>query len=213
MYDKYEFLGDESCNENEMELLHLIEYAPFRYHAPAKALFEELYETTRKGIWIMIKLSFNARDYSFFLLNIFYLIFKFDFVAGWLSGKLKKACRYNLYDYIYRKCVTAASAYPERTQDIVRMRNEVNTLMLKHNLIGVYPDYSGRNVNIRVVEEHPFTIMDWEDVKLKTTFMVTESEDEKYINSKFNYGFFEHKHKEVKGYFCTPQEFFSKYNK
>lgn len=213
MYDKFAFLGAESCNEIECELLPLIEYAPFRAHAPAKQLFEELYDTTRKGIRLMMKYAFAAKDYSFWIMNIVYLIFKTDVIARYLSVKLTKPNRYKLYDYIYRKCMKGAGAYPERTLAVVQMRNDINDKMLNLGLIGDYPDYYGKNVLVRIVEEHPFTIMDWADFKLKNTLMVTEVNKEVDVKRRFNYGFFEHKVDNVKGYICSIDEFEDKYKK
>lgn len=205
MFDKYAFLGEESCNEEEMSLMDLIEFAPFRYHAPAKQLFEELYDTTRKGAGKMLVLSLKAGDYWYGIMVFIYWIFMTERMARLLSKMLTKPARYKLYCYIYHRVQKAASAYPERTyeKDIIHMRNNLDRQLKQKGFEGTYPDYVKGNQYIRVVEEHPFTIMDWENVTLKQTLMISECSGKK---KGINLGFF--RGKNLKAYYCDAKDYF-----
>lgn len=215
MYDKFAFLGEESCNQEERAILELIEFAPFRYLAPAKQLFEELYETTKAGSRKMLELAKEAGDFRYYWAVKFYLIFPLERIAKILSGMLTRPARYRLYRHIYKRAVKGASAYPERVYDkelkneikentnynITAMRENLDERFRRNGFSGCYPDYVKDNLYVRVVEEHPFTIMDWEDVTLKQTLMVSE------CNGKYkgiNMGFFDGK--KLRGYYCSADE-------
>lgn len=190
MYDKYAFLKEESCNDEEMYLLPLIEYAPFRSHAPAKKLFEELYDTTSKGTMRMISVALKAKDFTFAALNLLYLIIPCQWLMAKLSERLTCVRSYKLYNYLYNKTMEAASKYPERVYEndsLEHVRRNLDKNMKEKGYEGKYPDYSKNNKFIRVVEERPFTIMDWDDFVLKQRFMVSECEGKQ---KGFNMGFF-----------------------
>lgn len=214
MFDKYAFLGEESCNEGEQELIHLIEFAPFRYHAPAKQLFEELYDNTDRGAKKMLELTKEAGDFWYGIMVRFYRIFPTEKLARYLSRLLTKPQRYALYELIYKRAKSAASAYSERVyakknsesendNNIAVMRKKLNKRFLENGFEGSYPDYVKGNQYVRVVEEHPFTIMDWDDFVLKQTLMVSECNGK---HKGINMGFFTGK--KLRGYFCKPEEFF-----
>lgn len=216
MFDKYAFLGEESCNEEEKELLDLIEFAPFRYHAPAKQLFEELYDNTSKGVKKMLELAKEAGDFGYGVMVRLYRTFPTERMARHLSKMLTKPKRYALYQHIYERAKNAASAYPERVYsrknskteqgyDIETMRKDMDEQFHQNGFEGMYPDYVKGNQYVRVVEEHPFTIMDWDDFILKQTLMVSECMGK---HKGINMGFF--RGKKLRGYFCKPDEFFRK---
>lgn len=194
MYDKYAFLGDEACNEEEKELKGLIEFAPFRYHAPARKLFEELYETTRRGACKMLKLAVKAKDAGYATAVLMYMLFPAEKLAIILSDMLNRKSRYRLYNYIYERAQIAASGYPERDYGhemntfIAEKRKNVDVSLKKQGFCGKYPEYKKSNTYIRVVEEHPFTIMDWEDMEYRQTFLVSEGDGR---HCGYNLGFFE----------------------
>lgn len=206
MYDKYAFLGDESCNDREKELLRLIEFAPFRYHAPAKQLFEDLYETTKDGARKMLEIAESAGDVAFAWAVKFYLLFFNEKMARILSKMLTKPSRYKLYDYIYKKATEAANMYPERDYganlDVKQKREEAHKRLIANGFFGTYPEYIKDNIYIRVVEEHPFTIMDWESVTFRQRLMISECPG-RYKG--FNMGFFAGR--KLKGYYCDINDY------
>ncbi len=206
MYDKYAFLGEESCNEYEKALLRLIEFAPFRYHAPAKQLFEDLYETTKEGARKMLELAEGAGDIAFSWAIKLYLLFFNESMAKVLSKMLTRPSRYKLYDYIYKKAVLAANLYPERDYgtglDLQEMRDKANERLLGAGFSGEYPEYVKGDVFVRVVEEHPFTIMDWESVTFRQRLMISECTGR---DKGFNMGFFDGKN--LTGYYCDLNDY------
>ncbi len=206
MYDKYAFLGDESCNDCEKDLLRLIEFAPFRYHAPAKQLFEDLYETTKDGARKMLEIAENAGDVAFSWAIKLYLLFFNEGMANVLSKMLTRPSRYKLYEYIYKKATQAANMYPERDYgtelDLEKMRTQAHTSLVTAGFSGNYPDYVKGNVFVRVVEEHPFTIMDWESVTFRQRLMISECRGR---HKGFNMGFFADK--KLKGYYCDLNDY------
>lgn len=208
MYDKYAFLGEESCNEVERSLLELIEFAPFRYHAPAKQLFEDLYETTRQGSSKMMELSKAAGDFSYYFATAVYHVCQWEWLAGILSKMLTNPHRYRLYEYIYKLAVEGAGRYSKRKyskeleEEMQQKRKEADNQLKSKGYSGEYPEYIKENVYVRVTEEHPFTLMDWENASFKQTLMVSEC-SQKYKG--FNMGFF--KGRKLKGYCCSMEEF------
>ena len=51
--EKYRFLGEEVCNDQEMEIMSLIEFAPFYYYFPINEDPEEWYDKTEEGFCIL----------------------------------------------------------------------------------------------------------------------------------------------------------------
>lgn len=206
MYDKYAFLGDESCNDREKDLLRLIEFAPFRYHAPAKQLFEDLYETTKLGAKKMLEFAMAAGDNSFARAIKLYLLFFNENMARVLSKMLTKPSRYKLYDYIYKEATQAANMYPAREYGaellVDKMREDAHKRLLAAGFMGSYPEYVKDDIYIRVVEEHPFTIMDWEDVTFRQRLMISECQGQ---YKGFNMGFFADR--KLKGYYCDINDY------
>lgn len=219
MYDKYAFNGSDSCNKEEIGLMKLVEFEPFRNLAPAKQLFEELYDNTRTGAKLMKKLSFEAGDWFYGILCGIYGMIPVKFFGKLMTGLLTKPNRYYLYKFIYEKATYAASKYPQRIygdstgDEIINSRKEVEEFMKNNDFKGSYPDYSRNNIYVRVVEEQPFTIMDWEDIVYKQNFMVSvvdEKISKKFENDCYNLGFFEgrglaNKILDKKGFFMEVQ--------
>lgn len=191
MYDKYLFLQDEACNELEKELMHLVEFEPFRAYAPAKQLFEELYDNTPEGLLTMKALAREAGDYCFYWGITFYQWTKWQWICQLLKKSMIKSKRYSLYQLINKKTMDAASAYPVKwKQELEKMRLDLDCRLKEYGFAGTYPDYQNNHIFIRVVEEHPFTIMDWEDITLKQSLMISYCEGRK---KGYNLGFFKGK--------------------
>ena len=60
--EKYCFLGEEVCNDQEMEIMSLIEFAPFYYYFPINEDPEEWYDKTEEGLECMRNLAMQAGD-------------------------------------------------------------------------------------------------------------------------------------------------------
>lgn len=191
MFDKYAFLGEESCNREEKYLLPLIEYAPFRAYAPAKQLFEELYDTTRKGTFRMMCVAIKAHDFLFAIENVPYLLFQNSKLQQWLTKKLRNIKHYALYNYLYEQTMAAASKYSDRVYkeyDLEGSRKQLEKELFAKGYEGSYPDFQKENKYLRVVEERPFTIMDWDDFVLRKRLMISECNGRK---KGYHLGYFE----------------------
>lgn len=212
MYDKYLWGGESVCNQTELSLMKLIEFAPFRAFAPAPELFEELYDNSKEAALLMQKLAIDAADYSFALLCKIYAAFPSTVLARLLYMKLKSSKRFSLYNHIYDLAIMGASAYPERHYMIPadndkkeKLRKSAHGLMTKKYFVGNYPNYyrnyykqpnDGKSVFVRFTEEHPFTIMDWEGITFSQRCMVSVCDNKLLRNLKIrqldsNLGFFD----------------------
>lgn len=200
MYDKFLFNGGNVCNPTEQSIMHLIEFAPFRAFAPAPDLFEELYDNTWEGLETMTRLAKEAKDYRYFILCKLYGTLSFGFwgqlLGRMLMNGLTKQRRYPLYQLIFRKATRGASSYPSRhylssaeNERIATMRSDTHSKMLLAGFIGAYPNYHRDSdfIYVRITEEQPFTIMDWEEITFSQSFMVSYCKGSK---KGFNRGFF-----------------------
>ena len=72
IYDKYEYMKEKACSDLEMELMHLIEFPPFRFWSPVEESLEERYPSSPQGTACMKKLAKEAGDgmYAFLTGNL-----------------------------------------------------------------------------------------------------------------------------------------------
>lgn len=192
IHDKYSFLGEDSCNEIEKKLLHLIEFAPFQYWSPVHGSLENDYPETEEGICKMEYFAQKAGDLTYLRWIRRYRRFP------WLKKKLAKLLlepkREQLYQCIYQEVVEASSRYEERTYDnktglcIESARRQADDELRKSGYEGTYPEYIKENRRIHVVEEHPFTILEWNHYKFRIHFMISECK--RVSDNQHNSGFF-----------------------
>ena len=57
IHDKYEYIGENVCNEKEIALMPLIEFPPFRFWSPIHESLDEKYPFTYDGIDAMKELA------------------------------------------------------------------------------------------------------------------------------------------------------------
>lgn len=207
IYDKYEYFGESLCNAQELELLPLMEFAPFRYWSPVHESILDEYPDTMDGIFLMDKLASEANDTFLRILLKLYANHP-------TQGTLKLLCNYltsykgqAVYQIIWEKIAVSSAAYPardygtEKNKKIQNEREKVTADLYKQGYQGNYPVFSRNNRQIVIAEEHPFTILDWEDFKFRMHFMISEGTlrktpitktiyplDEE--NMPLNYGFF-----------------------
>lgn len=196
IYDKYEYLGAEVCNEKEMELLPLMEFAPFRSWSPIKESLNDKYPATYKGIDCMEKLAIEAGDRNYQKLLKIYRKVPIRWIEDLLSRRLKHSKREKLYQLITKKVEQASQSYPKRdygqkmNQWIQKKRQEVDQKLKAKGFQGIYPMYHKDSITIQAVEEHPFTILESDDFQFQIQLMISECRHE---NSGKNSGFFEGK--------------------
>lgn len=194
IYDKYTYLGEAVCNEKEIELLRLIEFAPFREWSPIHDSLEEQYPETTQGIECMTKLAKEAGDIAYLRWISLYRRIPCAWLRRMLQKRLLVPRREELYSLIYDKVAEASLLYPKR-QYVEEIRMEITAVQKKiqkefeeKGFTGTYPVYEKGDTKILVTEEHPFTIMEWEDYKFCVQFMVSQCE--KPVKNRRNSGFF-----------------------
>lgn len=209
MEDKYLFMGEEACNEQELELIPLIQFTPFYRYYPAKICIPEEYVMTEEGCRCMLKLAEEAGDKVYGAVIRLYLRFPLAFLERWMHRSLMNVRRGKLYDLIFEKAAAASRRYPERdygaakNQIRQKQRAVLGEKFLALGYKGTYPDYQKESIHIQVTEEHPFTRMESFEKGFRFHLMVSEYTE---CMTGYNRGFF--RGKGLKAYICTPEEFF-----
>ena len=194
IYDKCQYLGEEACNEMELELMNLIEFAPFRAWSPIHEPRDSMYPTTYEGVEIARKLALEAGDLEYAKWITRYERFQGRIFGNVLYKKLLSPKREAFYELIWKKVEEASSQYPERTyqadlmEEMNRLREKVAGEFLEKGFEGTYPKFKKDSIQVLVMEEHPFTIMEWEHYKFKLQFMVSKCQAP-VVNNR-NSGFF-----------------------
>lgn len=141
IYDKFEYLGESICNANELALLPLMEFAPFRHWSPIHESLDDRYPDTLEGIETFHNLCKETGDISLEKLTEQYrkvfqkalylnkkakssplYRFAFDLYEKFIFLKLvhniamelTKSGHEPLYELIYQKICDASSQYLSR---------------------------------------------------------------------------------------------------
>lgn len=193
IYDKYSYMGNTVCNNQELHLLPLIEFAPFRYYSPLHESLDTYYAETSDGANCMMTLAKEANDTAFLFWVKVYQRFSLGLVSRILSWMLNRPARQPLYELIYNKIQRASMEYPERSYSkelntrITSERLTVSEKLFSQGFMGKYPRFYKENVQILATEEHPFTILESDTFHFKIQLMVSET---KRKNPGLNAGFF-----------------------
>lgn len=192
IYDKYEYMGASVCNKDELELLPLMEFAPFRHYSPISDSLDEHYLNSQKGLETMMRFAEEAKDTKYLRLLKWYQRFQLPMLQKKLIKKLNASERQTLYETIYKKIEVASYQYPSRSyapeiqEQISASRREATNILLKKGFTGEYPLFHKGNLQVHALEEHPFTILDWEHYSFRIQFMVSESKkNSKALHSGF----------------------------
>lgn len=192
IHDKYNYMGESVCNPQEMELMPLMEFAPFRYFSPIHDPLDGYYEDSREGLEAMKALAWEAGDRGFLRLLALYEACPLKKpVEKQMIRAMQSAKRTGLYRLIFEKVQNASMCYPERTypeaqqRQIEQLRTESAEILQKAGFSGRYPVFRRKNTEVLAMEEHPFTILESEQYRFKIQFMVSESAE-----SGRNAGFF-----------------------
>jgi hypothetical protein len=196
IYDKYEYLGPQVCNQKELTLLNLMEFAPLYAYSPIHEPLDSFYTDTKDGWHAMKELAVEAKDYTFILLLQFYRIFPVAPVRKLLTHSLNHPGRMPLYELLFHKIEEASIVYPkrdygtERNLQIEAFRKEISIELSKRGYQGTYPLFQKENRQILAMEEHPFTILESDHFKFRIHLMESET---KHPSSGLNAGFFRKK--------------------
>lgn len=177
--DKQDYVGDSVCNEKELALLPLMEFAPFYLWFPLTELPLDKYSNTQKGCQCMRSFALEAKDKGFAALVSFYSRFPFGWMTKLVGRSLQKPARIPLYHLLFQKVSEASLAYPtrdygkEQNQHINHLRKETAAKLHQKGFSGEYPFFQKNNLQIFATEEHPFTVMESEDFHFRIQFMVS----------------------------------------
>lgn len=196
VYDKYQYMGSQVCNPQEMALLKLMEFAPFYYYSPIHEPLDDIYPDTLEGLQAMKNLAAEAGDRTFLALLAIYRYFPFVEVRKILQWAFNRPGRIPLYELLFHKIEEASRCYPERNYDEERNRSlddarrQLTERLLQEGFRGEYPLFQKENRQILAMEEHPFTILEAKDFPFRIQLM--ESETTK-ADDRLNAGFFNRK--------------------
>ena len=180
VYDKYRYIGKEVCNEQELSLISLMEFAPFRYFSPIRESLDQDYPDTMQGAMRMEELAIEAKDSGFAKLVRQYQRWPSAFLKRQIIKKMEKPSGERLYRVIWEKTAEASGTYPDREYDasycekMKKERERLEERLKAKGFSGVYPDYQKGTVWIHAAEEHPFTLMEWEEFQYRIQLMVSE---------------------------------------
>lgn len=193
VYDKYLFIGDSVCNEDELALLPVMEFAPFRYWFPINEEPWDRYPDTEQAIHTIADLAEEAGDHRYARLTRWYgkllsnpTIFTLEQklrqpLTRCLARQLTKKERLPLYHLIWNYILKASSVYPSRdygelrNQEIDSLRKEADALLKNNGFTGSYPLYFKGQYQVTAAEEHPFTAeeLEYENFPFHIQFMVS----------------------------------------
>lgn len=196
-YDKFSCLGESLCNEEELALLPLMEFAPFRYWSPIHGSLDAHYPDTMEGFTCFKDLCAEAEDSI--LLNLakryetiacgnfwitdFYRKLALPKFVRRIAHELVSPGHEALYELIYEKVCKASSKYPARDYGevmnarIEQSRQEVTDALIQKGFTGKYPRFAKEHMTVLVTEEHPFTlsVLEYENYNFRIQLMVSET--------------------------------------
>ena len=193
LYDKYSYMGDTVCTQEEKELLPLMEFAPFRAFSPIKESLEEMYTDTLEGVACMKRFALEAGDIRLKNLLGFYEKHPFPWVEKWIQRHMESRAGISLYETLYRKIEVASKVYTVRdygkegNEKAEKERQKVTKKLEEKGFTGTYPFFRKGHMQILAMEEHPFTVLEAEDFSFRIQFMVSVSKKD---SERYNGGFF-----------------------
>lgn len=195
-YDKYEFLDQNACSSDELELLPLMQFAPFRFWSPIGESLEERYPSSSEGAVCMRKLCVEAGDRKLERLVGLYQKWPGGIAGRFLEYRIRKYMTGENGEKIYRcireKINTASAVYPKRQytpkaeEEIHRLRSEAQTRLEDAGFSGAYPMFRCGTMTVLATEEHPFTVLESESFHFRIQYMVSVCrESDAGVNSGF----------------------------
>lgn len=184
IHDKFSYMGEDVCTEKEQALMPLMEFAPFRYFTPLHESLDVYHEDSDEGFACMKVLAEEAGDKEFLRLMKLYDVFPFKAqMIRQMIKAMQSPKRNKLYQLIFQKIEEASSVYPERMyqdglhETIKQTRAEVAEMLHSKDFEGKYPLFHKENLQVLVMEEHPFTIteLEYENYGFKIQYMVSET--------------------------------------
>nr|WP_027872235.1 DUF3878 family protein [[Eubacterium] cellulosolvens] len=179
IYDKIQYLGPDAGNDLERRLAKLVEFAPLRYWSPTKTSMEDWYMTTKEGNRVMEEIAREAGDKHYAsMVSLFNSV-----PTVRQKEKLAKYLAEPKGEKIYRHMISlineASEPYPARSYGadndirIQGMRRRIQNDLERRDFEGKWPNFQREEQLVTIIEEQPFTILDWEDAQYKFYMDVT----------------------------------------
>ena len=118
--DKYDYLGEKSCNEKEKQLAHLVDFPPLNYccypAVPAKYIVprENPWEPSEDALMVMEELAERAGDRFLKIVLKLYRKYPIPFLAKRIGNMLHRNRHSKVVDLIDREIQEASKKYPCR---------------------------------------------------------------------------------------------------
>lgn len=191
--DKYQFLGEKVCHQEELELLPLYEFTPLRNYIWVVWENKGPLQSTDQGIETFLRLARESNDYSMEKWLIRYQKRQSKWSEWMLKMMLKTVSHKRVIDLLINKIEEASLKYNERSfgkledQLIANCRIKLREILLHHK-------------NITCLEEQPFSVGDeftytfhllkwkenWIFRKVKIHSIVLKGSDLETLKSEFD---------------------------
>ena len=158
--DKYDYLGEKSCNEKEKQLAHLVDFPPLNYccypAVPAKYIVprENPWEPSEEALMVMEELAERAGDRFLKVVLKLYRKYSIPFLAKRIGNMLHRNRHSKVVDLIDREIQEASKKYPCRYfgRDIeLKVHQTMNAVKERQNQL------KEKGQQSVILREEPFT--------------------------------------------------------
>ena len=159
--DKYDYLGEKSCNEKEKQLAQLVDFPPLNYccypAVPAKYIVprENPWEPSEDALMVMEELAERAGDRFLKVVLKLYRKYPIPFLAKRIGNMLHRNRHSKVVDLIDREIQEASKKYPCRYfgRDIeLKVHQTMNAVKERQNQL------KEKGQQSVILREEPFTI-------------------------------------------------------
>lgn len=158
--DKYDYLGEKSCNEKEKQLAQLVDFPPLNYccypAVPAKYIVprENPWEPSEEALMVMEELAERAGDRFLKVVLKLYRKYSIPFLAKRIGNMLHRNRHSKVVDLIDREIQEASKKYPCRYfgRDIeLKVHQTMNAVKERQNQL------KEKGQQSVILREEPFT--------------------------------------------------------
>ena len=158
--DKYDYLGEKSCNEKEKQLAQLVDFPPLNYccypAVPAKYIVprENPWEPSEDALMVMEELAERAGDRFLKIVLKLYRKYPIPFLAKRIGNMLHRNHHSKVVDLIDREIQEASKKYPCRYfgRDIeLKVHQTINAVKERQNQL------KEKGQQSVILREEPFT--------------------------------------------------------
>ncbi len=187
VHDKAEYMGRHYCNETELSYYHLIEFAPFRYWSPVDESMDDWYHNSAAGTEVMRCLAREAGDDRFQWMLDQYM--ESPEIRNVLAKYLAGNDGSRIMECLQRRIIKGSLPYEERKYDtsltdrIEKKRKAITIQLLKEGYSGEYPEFKRGDKELLIIEEQPFTLMEWDHTEYGFHFEYKENDNRKIKRS------------------------------